>query len=96
MILFYKEFHINKDKIKFKKSRQCSKDFTFIPIQYDKKDFIIQTPQCFVPFGLKKYSTNSKKTYLDITFQDKHNHIIYKVPCRTLPKGKWFLKMDAF
>ena len=38
MILFYKDFHIQSNKIVFKKSRQCSKDFTFIPIQYENQD----------------------------------------------------------
>ena len=75
MILFYKDFHINKDKIKFKKSRQCSKDFTFIPIQYDKKDFIIQTPQCFVPFGLKKYSTNLTDKVVKIKLKEAVKYI---------------------
>ena len=45
-------------------------------IQYNQKDFIIQTPHCFIPFGLKKYSTTSTKTYLDITFQGKHDELI--------------------
>ena len=78
MILFYKDFHINKDKIKFKKSRQCSKDFTFIPMKYEQQDIIIQTPHCFVPFGLHQYSTVSKKKYLDfkklIGFNENFTH----------------------
>ena len=77
MILFHKDFNINYNDINFKQSRQCSKDFTFVPIQYNKKDFVIQTPHCFIPFGLKKYSTTSTKTYLDITFQEKHDGFIH-------------------
>ena len=76
MILFHKNFKVNPNDINFKQSRQCSKDFTFVPIQYNQKDFIIQTPHCFIPFGLKKYSTTSTKTYLDITFQEKHEELI--------------------
>ena len=76
MILFHKNFKVNPNDINFKQSRQCSKDFTFVPIQYNQKDFIIQTPLCFIPFGLKKYSTTSTKTYLDITFQEKHEELI--------------------
>ena len=77
MILSYKELKIKKENITFKKSKQYSKDFTFIPIQYDKKDILIQTPSCFIPFGLNQFSKISKKKYLDVTFQEKNSDFIH-------------------
>ena len=76
MILQYKDLKINKDKVSFKKIKQFSNDFTFIPMLYENKDIIIQTPYCFVPFGLNQYSTVSTKKYLDVSFQEKNNHFI--------------------
>ena len=76
MILSYKELKIKKQTITFKKSKQYSKDFTFIPIQYDKKDILIQTPPCFIPFGLNQFTNISKKKYLDVTFQEKNKDFI--------------------
>ena len=72
MILQYKHLEINKDKISFKKSKQYSKDFTFIPIQYDNQDILIQTPHCFIPFGLNQYSTVSKKRQSSSTLKRIH------------------------
>ena len=57
MILSYKNILIDKEKITFKKHKYYSKNFIFIPIQYNKGDILIQTPHCFVPFGLNQYST---------------------------------------
>ena len=33
---------------------------------------MIQTPHCFVPFGLNQYSTSQKKKYIDLSFQENH------------------------
>ena len=47
MILNHKNFTLNKSKIKIKKTK-IFEDFTFIPINYDCQDLIIQTPILFV------------------------------------------------
>jgi len=78
MILKHTDINFQKDQFSFKKSRQFSSDFTFIPIQYDNKDILIQTPHCFIPFGLNQFSKISKKKYLDISFQEKNTRFIQK------------------
>ena len=48
-----------------------SNDFTFIPFRVNSKEFIIQTPQVFVPFGIQE---NEKfKQNVMISFQNKEN-----------------------
>ena len=77
MILKHDEFNIDHKNISFKKSRQCSNDFTFIPLQYNNQDILIQTPHCFIPFGLNKFSNISSKQYLDLSFQQKNKSFIH-------------------
>ena len=76
MILKYDDFSIDEKKIRYKKSRQCSNDFTFIPLQYDNNEILIQTPHCFIPFGINKFSNISSKQYIDLSFQQKDTHLI--------------------
>ena len=73
MILFHKKYKIDINNLVFKKKRTFSDKFTFIPIMYDKKDLIIQTPLLFIPFTIRKYSTNSSNQYLDLSFQNQEN-----------------------
>ena len=73
MILNHKNFSLNKNKIKIKKKQKFSEDFTFIPINYDFRDLIIQTPILFIPFGKQKYSINDSKSYIDLSFQNMIN-----------------------
>ena len=76
MILFHKNYSIQPDKLNFKKKRNYSNEFNFIPIKYDKKELLIQTPLLFIPFGINKYSTNSTKQYLDLSFQNNDKDFI--------------------
>ena len=48
-----------------------SEDFTFIPIRIKNKEFIVQTPKVFVPFGIQQ--NDKSKDYLMISFQNKDN-----------------------
>tara|TARA_Y100000817_G_scaffold135461_1_gene106130 strand:+ start:397 stop:1236 length:840 start_codon:yes stop_codon:yes gene_type:complete len=73
MILHYKDITINEDNISFKKKIHLSKDFSFIPIQYNNNDFMIQTPKLYSPFTIKQYPNNKKK-YLNLSFQDLKDH----------------------
>ena len=76
MIYNYSELTIDKENIIFKKSREYSSDFTFIPIKYNNNDILIQTPHCFVPFGLNKFSNISSKKYIDLSFQSMNENFI--------------------
>ena len=66
-----------KVRFSFKKKVHLSKDFSFIPITYDDKDFIIQTPKLFIPFTLQQYPNNNKK-YLNLSFQDTQDKNTYE------------------
>jgi len=48
-----------------------SEDFTFIPLRIKNKEFIVQTPKVFVPFGIQQ--NDKSKDYLMISFQNKDN-----------------------
>jgi hypothetical protein len=67
------------DKINIKPKLNYLNEFTFIPIKYDNKDFVIQTPKLFIPFNIKEF--NDKK-YLDLSFQniknDKNVKLLYE------------------
>ena len=41
MILNSNKLSFDQNKLIFKKSRQCSNDFTFIPLRYDNNDILI-------------------------------------------------------
>ena len=69
MIYNYSDLKITNETVKFKKSRQYSSDFTFIPIKYKNKELVIQTPHCFVSFGINTFSKISNKRYLDLSIQ---------------------------
>jgi len=65
-----------KDKLKdlsytLKTPLKYSEDFTFIPIRIKNKEFIVQTPKVFVPFGIQQ--NDKLKDYLMISFQNKEN-----------------------
>ena len=51
MIFYHKTLEVNKEKIYFKKKQKISDKFSFIPIQYEGKDFIVQTPILYIPYG---------------------------------------------
>tara|TARA_B100000745_G_scaffold273933_1_gene202619 strand:+ start:61 stop:864 length:804 start_codon:yes stop_codon:yes gene_type:complete len=72
MILNHKNLKINSNNIKIQRKQKYSNDFSFYPILYQKKQFIIQSPQLFIPFGIQTYSNNRK--YLDLSFQNIENN----------------------
>ena len=67
------------DKINIKPKLNYLNEFTFIPIKYDNKDFVIQTPKLFIPFNIKEFND---KRYLDLSFQniknDKNVKLLYE------------------
>jgi hypothetical protein len=71
--------HLEYDKINIKPKLNYLNEFTFIPIKYDNKDFVIQTPKLFIPFNIKEFND---KRYLDLSFQniknDKNVKLLYE------------------
>ena len=43
---------IKKENINIYKKLDYQNDFTFIPVKYQKKVIIIQTPKLFIPFNI--------------------------------------------
>ena len=69
MILHHKGLNINNSLIKFKKGFKYSENISFIPIHYNKKELLIQSPNMYIPFDIINYKENNKQ-YLDLTFQN--------------------------
>ena len=78
MILFYKDNKIEENHIHMKKELYYSEDFSFIPIHYQKKELLIQTPNVFIPYGIQKYKETDKKEYMSISFQDFSSNQVSK------------------
>lgn len=74
MILNHKDLKIKNELLTFKKKIKYSDDFIYIPIKYDNKDLIIQTPDLFIPFEINKYSDKCTKQYLDLSFQSTNDN----------------------
>ena len=64
MILYYKGININIQNITLKKRINYSNDFIFIPMKYNNKDILIQTPVLYSPFGM-----NTLYNCIDLSFQ---------------------------
>lgn len=65
---------------KLKTPLKYSDEFTFIPLQVNNEDFLVQTPRLFTPFGIQVPFTdqsstlqNRDKTQVMISFQNKDN-----------------------
>ena len=69
MILHHKGLSIDKGLIKFKKGFKYSDTISFIPIYYNKKEILIQSPNMYIPFDVIDYQGNNKR-YLDLSFQN--------------------------
>lgn len=69
MILNHKDLNIKPELLSFKKKIKYSDNFIFIPIKYENKELLIQTPDLFIPFDINKYSDKCTKQYLDLSFQ---------------------------
>ena len=69
MILHHKDLIINKKLIKFKKGFKYTDNISFVPIYYNKKEIILQSPNMYIPFDVINYNENNKK-YLDLSFQN--------------------------
>jgi len=68
MILLTKDIDIK--KISILNKYKYSNEYTFIPIKYDKKDFVIQTPKLYNNFGV---NNKFKNKYIDVSFQNIEN-----------------------
>lgn len=68
MILLNKD--IDTKKISILNKYKYSNEYTFIPIKYDKKDFVIQTPKLYNNYGV---NDKFKNKYIDLSFQNIEN-----------------------
>tara|TARA_Y100000389_G_scaffold192591_1_gene220213 strand:- start:272 stop:1075 length:804 start_codon:yes stop_codon:yes gene_type:complete len=75
MILFYKTTIIDETLIKRNRKLSYSKDFMFVPIIYNSKPYILQTPPLFIPFGIQSYDQDSKKYYVNVSLQNEKKFI---------------------
>ena len=66
------------NKINIKIKQDFTNGYTFVPIKYDDKDIVIQTPKLFIPFNISCFNC---KRYLDLSFQniknDKNVKLLY-------------------
>ena len=69
MILYHKNLKIDPELLSLKKKIKYSDNFIYIPIKYNGKDILLQTPDLFIPFNINKYSEKCNKNYLDLSFQ---------------------------
>lgn len=81
MIYHFKD-NIQNLPYQLKTPLKYSEDFTFIPIGIKNKEFIIQTPKVFVPYGIQT-NTNLKE-YVMISFQNKDNDLNQEVFIKNL------------
>ena len=58
------------DKININKKLSHLNGYTFVPVKYNNKDLVIQTPKLFVPFNISSFNN---KRYLDLSFQNIKN-----------------------
>ena len=75
-MIFNQPLDYNKINIKIK--QDFTNGYTFVPIKYDDKDIVIQTPKLFIPFNISCFNC---KRYLDLSFQniknDKNVKLLY-------------------
>jgi hypothetical protein len=69
-----KEFEIS--KVTFGEVKKLGNNGKYVPIYYNRGPFLIQTPECYSPFGMNVYedkdTTDSKSTYsIELSFKDK-------------------------
>jgi len=86
MILNHKDFKYSKNSLNVKRKQHFSQEFTFFPIKYDSREFLIQTPVLFIPFGIQQYSVNDSKKYIDLSFQNIENDTNIKVFFKNLKR----------
>jgi hypothetical protein len=72
-VVAVKDFDIN--KISFGEIKKISeKGGKYIPLYYDKSPFVIQTPQCYAPFGMNCFTDDKDGTEnysLELSFKEK-------------------------
>lgn len=81
MVLLTKD--INTKKISILNKYKYSNEYTFIPIKYDKKDFVIQTPKLYNNYGV---NNKFKNKYIDLSFQNIENDDNIKIFLKILDK----------
>ena len=72
MILHHKDLNIDKKLIKFKKGFKYTDNISFVPIFYNKKEIILQSPNMYIPFDVIKYKENIMMTLIYIELLLRH------------------------
>ena len=74
-VIAVKDFDIN--KVSFGEIKKISdKGGKYIPLYYDKSPFVIQTPQCYAPFGMNCFRDDKDGTEsysLELSFKEKES-----------------------
>jgi len=71
-VIAVKNFDIN--KLSFGEIKKLDNNGKYIPMYYDKNPFVIQTPQCYAPYGMnifKDDKTGNESHSLELSFKDK-------------------------
>jgi hypothetical protein len=71
-VIAVKNFDIN--KLSFGEIKKLDNNGKYIPMYYDKNPFVIQTPQCYAPYGMNIYKdekTGTESYSLELSFKDK-------------------------
>lgn len=71
-VIAVKNFDIN--KLSFGEIKKLDNNGKYIPMYYDKNPFVIQTPQCYAPYGMNIYKdekTGNESYSLELSFKDK-------------------------
>ena len=61
---------VNIKNIYIKNKLKYSNNFDFVPITYNKNDFIIQTPKLYTNYGINNFYNNK---YIDLSFKNINN-----------------------
>ena len=74
-VIAVKDFDIN--RVSFGEIKKISeKGGKYIPLYYDKSPFVIQTPQCYAPFGMNCFRDDKDGTEsysLELSFKEKES-----------------------
>lgn len=71
-VIAVKNFDIN--KLSFGEIKKLDNNGKYIPMYYDKNPFVIQTPQCYAPYGMNIYKdekTGNESYSLELSFKNK-------------------------
>ena len=64
-------------KLSFGEIKKLDNNGKYIPMYYDKNPFVLQTPQCYAPYGLNTYKDDTAESHsLELSFKNKEEREI--------------------